>query len=97
MLKNGLLEEVEHVYASLRGKKCTSLQGVGYKELIWYLEGRATMAEAVELIKRNTRRLAKRQMTWFRANSEICWLDGTETTESLAEECIAQFLDKAQR
>ncbi len=91
MLEAGLLEEVRAVYAPLRGKRRTALQGVGYKELIWYLEGRATMAEAVELLKRNTRRLAKRQMTWFRANPSIVWLDGQKTAARLAEECVARF------
>ncbi len=94
MLAAGLLPEVEKVYARLRGKKRTALQGVGYKELIWYLEGRATMAEAVELLKRNTRRLAKRQMTWFRANSAIVWLDAQKDTAVLVEECIARFLEE---
>jgi len=93
MLAAGLLSEVEKVYAQLRGKKRTALQGVGYKELIWYLEGRATMAEAVELLKRNTRRLAKRQMTWFRANAAITWLDAQKNTAVLAEECITRFLE----
>ncbi len=91
MLEAGLLEEVKAVYAPLRGQKRTALQGVGYKELIWYLEGRASMQEAVELLKRNTRRLAKRQMTWFRANPAICWLDGQKPVQKLAQECITRF------
>ena len=92
MLSKGLLSEVENVYKDLRGKKRTALQGVGYKELIWYLEGKATYDEAVELLKRNTRRLAKRQMTWFRANPSVIWLDGMQSTNCLAEECIARFM-----
>ncbi|MBE7063850.1 MAG: tRNA (adenosine(37)-N6)-dimethylallyltransferase MiaA [Ruminococcaceae bacterium] len=91
MLEAGLLDEVRAVYAPLRGKQRTALQGVGYKELIWYLEGRATFEEAVELLKRNTRRLAKRQMTWFRANPSIIWLDGQKPSAALCEECIARF------
>lgn len=91
MLEAGLLDEVQSVYAVLRGKKRTALQGVGYKELIWFLEGRATYEEAVELLKRNTRRLAKRQMTWFRANKDIIWLDGQRSPEELAEECVKRF------
>ncbi len=91
MLQAGLLREVESVYALLRGKKRTALQGVGYKELIWYLEGRATFSEAVSLLKRNTRRLAKRQFTWFRANPAIHWLDGQKDAEILAEECLQLF------
>ncbi len=95
MLEAGLLPEVEKIYRMLRGKKHTSLQGVGYKELIWFLEGKATMAEAVELIKRNTRRLAKRQMTWFRQNPSIVWLDAQKDVESLAAECIEKFSARA--
>lgn len=91
MMEAGLLDEVRAVYKPLRGQKRTALQGVGYKELIWFLEGRATLQEAVELLKRNTRRLAKRQMTWFRANSAICWLDGQKPVQQLAQECIAKF------
>ncbi len=91
MLEAGLLQEVEEIYALLRGEKHTALQGVGYKELIWYLEGKATYREAVSLLKRNTRRLAKRQMTWFRANPQICWLDGQKPKEELARICIQQF------
>ncbi len=97
MLAAGLLSEVEKIHKMLRGKKHTALQGVGYKELIWYLEGKATMAEATELIKRNTRRLAKRQLTWFRQNPSITWLDGQKNPESLAEECIRQFSARAER
>ena len=97
MLEAGLLPEVEKIHKMLRGKKHTALQGVGYKELIWYLEGKATMTEAVELIKRNTRRLAKRQMTWFRQNTAITWLDGQKDVSVLAEECIRQFSGGAER
>ena len=98
MLEAGLLQEVEEIYGRLRGTKHTALQGVGYKELIWYLEGRASFAEAVSLLKRNTRRLAKRQMTWFRANPSIHWLDGLMEPDQLAETCAKIFLEaQAQR
>ncbi len=92
MLSAGLLAEVEKIYKDLRGKKRTALQGVGYKELIWYLEGKASYDEAVGLLKRNTRRLAKRQMTWFRANPSVIWLDGMQKVDKLADECIARFM-----
>ncbi len=76
MERDGLLSEVKALHAQLHGKNVTAKQGVGYKELFWYLDGKATYGEAISLIKRNTRRLAKRQMTWFRANSNIHWLNG---------------------
>ena len=88
MMEAGLLEEVEKLYARLRGGRHTASQGVGYKELIWYLEGRATLSEAIELIKRNTRRLAKRQMTWFRANPAIHWLDAGLEPEILVKNVL---------
>ncbi len=91
MIEAGLLAEVEAIYALLRGKKRTALQGVGYKELIWYIEGRATWEEAVSLLKRNTRRLAKRQMTWLRANPDVLWLDGQKDTGALVGECLRHF------
>ncbi len=93
MLAAGLLEEVKAIHSRLRGTKHTALQGVGYKELIWYLEGRASYAEAVSLLKRNTRRLAKRQMTWFRANPAIHWVDGLAEPALLAETCAKMFLE----
>lgn len=73
MMKNGFLEEVcwlrDHGYES----HLNALQTVGYKELFRHLEGGGTLGESVEAIKRNTRRFAKRQMTWFRADDRIRW------------------------
>ena len=63
MMKKGLLEEAKSLYPQ---QQLNALQTVGYEELFAYLEGKTTLKEAVELIKRNSRRYAKRQMTWFR-------------------------------
>lgn len=73
MLQNGLADEVRELIF-LGFSKANSMQGLGYKELCWYLSGRATFDEAVALLKRNTRRFAKRQMTWFRRMKEINWI-----------------------
>jgi len=72
MMKNGLLQEAEKLYPH---KELNALQTVGYKELFSYFDGSQTLEEAVNLIKQNTRRFAKRQGTWFRKDKEIKWFD----------------------
>lgn len=75
MMRMGLLGEVEALVKSGVGPGCQSMQGIGYKELVPMLEGKLSKEEAVCLMKRNTRRYAKRQCTWFAANKDIHWLD----------------------
>lgn len=70
MLENGLLEEAEQLYAH---KHLNALQTVGYKELFDYFDGVTSLQEAIELIKRNSRRYAKRQLTWFRKDPDFTW------------------------
>ena len=72
MVKEGLLEEV---YSLLKYSSHNALQTVGYKELFQYFEGEWTLEFAISEIKKNTRRFAKRQMTWFSKNSETLWFD----------------------
>lgn len=72
MMDEGLLEEAESLY-SKRG--LNALNTVGYKELFAFLEGGVNLEEAVEEIKKNTRRFAKRQLTWFRKDKNIYWFD----------------------
>ncbi|SHE40468.1 tRNA dimethylallyltransferase [Desulforamulus putei DSM 12395] len=74
MLQRGLVEEVRQLMQRY-DTWGTALQGLGYKEIIAYLKGECTLAEAVEILKRNTRRFAKRQLTWFRADKRIHWLN----------------------
>ncbi|HEV7329657.1 MAG TPA: tRNA (adenosine(37)-N6)-dimethylallyltransferase MiaA [Flavisolibacter sp.] len=71
MMEQGLLEEVRSL---LSYQHLNALQTVGYKELFNYLNGEASLEEAVDAIKRNTRHYAKRQLTWFRKNAEYHWL-----------------------
>ena len=73
MIKNGLVNEVKRLLAQGYTKNLNSLNTVGYKEIISYLEGEISLEKATELIKRNTRRYAKRQMTWFKADKRIKW------------------------
>lgn len=72
MMDDGLLEEAKAVYPI---RHLNSLQTVGYKELFGYLDGEYDLQRAVELIRQNTRHYAKRQMTWFRRDKDIHWLD----------------------
>jgi tRNA dimethylallyltransferase len=75
MLSNGLVNEVKNLLNEGYSKKINSLNTVGYKEIISYLENEITLERAIELIKRNTRRYAKRQLTWFRKDERIKWFD----------------------
>lgn len=75
MLEQGLVEEVKEILKKHK-KFPTAMQGLGYKEVVEYLEGNATKEEMIEKIKMETRRYAKRQMTWFRKNKQTIWLDG---------------------
>ena len=77
MIKNGLVEEVKNLKEKYN-KFPTAMQGLGYKEVVEYLEGKTTEEEMIEKIKMETRRYAKRQLTWFRKNKETIWLDATK-------------------
>jgi len=76
MLDAGLVTEVRALLDSGLDPAAQSMQGLGYKELVPYLEGRATREQTVELLSRRTRNYAKRQLTWFRADARIRWLAG---------------------
>ena len=80
MMEAGLEAEARAVYPQ---RSLNSLQTVGYRELFEYFDGKITRDEAVELIKRNTRRYAKRQMTWFRRDARIAWFPPTHVEEIL--------------
>lgn len=74
-IRQGLVEEVAGLLARGYSPKLFSLQTLGYKEIIAYLKGLSTLEEAIRLIQRNTRHLAKRQLTWFRGQVGITWLE----------------------
>lgn len=76
MIANGLIDEVSELkHRGFHYQKNNSLNTVGVREIFDYLEGKISLEDAVELIKRNTRRYAKRQITWFRRDENIKWLD----------------------
>ena len=75
MLKQGLLAEVKKLHELGCNKDKVSMKGIGYKEILTYLEGGISLEEAGELIKKETRHFAKRQITWFKREKEAIWLD----------------------
>jgi len=81
MLANGLIGEVESLLAAGYARDSVALQSFGYRELIAYLDGDCTYLEAVTQLKQNTRRFAKRQLTWFRKDTRIEWLDRESTPD----------------
>ena len=92
MLADGLLKEVQ----ALREMGCTkdmvSMQGLGYKELLGYLDGEYDLDRAVYLIKRDTRHFAKRQLTWFRRERDVIWLNRQEYASD--EDILKRMLDE---
>ena len=84
MIEEGLIEEVEKIIKKY-DKLPTAIQGLGYKEVVEYLNGQVNKEDMIEKIKQETRHYAKRQLTWFRKNKETVWLDGEEPIENSIE------------
>ena len=80
MVEKGLIEEVKQILDKYDTFP-TAMQGLGYKEVVEYLEGKLTKEEMIEKIKMETRRYAKRQLTWFRKNKQTIWLNAEDTIE----------------
>ncbi len=93
MLKDGLIDEVKNLLSLGLPKNLNALNTVGYKEIISYLDNDITLDRAVELIKRNTRHYAKRQLTWFRKDERINWLqvNSDEDLTIAAESILNSF------
>ena len=89
MIEQGLVDEVKYIYNKYK-KFPTAMQGLGYKEVIWYLENKITYEEMIELIKKETRRYAKRQLTWFRKTENIVWLDASLGLEENLQKVIKE-------
>ena len=75
MLDEGLVEEVNALKAKGYTRDMVSMQGLGYKEILDYLNGECTLDEAIYILKRDTRHFAKRQLTWFRRERDVIWID----------------------
>ncbi len=84
MIESGLIQEVENIYRKYN-RFPTAMQGLGYKEVVDYIEKRLTKEEMIEKIKQETRRYAKRQLTWFRKNKETIWLNAEDTIQNNIE------------
>ena len=90
MMERGLLREVEMLRDLGCRRGMTSMQALGYKEILDYLEGECSLEEAVYKIKRDTRHFAKRQLTWFRREGEVTWVD--KDAFDYQEEKILEYL-----
>ncbi|MPW25216.1 tRNA (adenosine(37)-N6)-dimethylallyltransferase MiaA [Alkalibaculum sp. M08DMB] len=75
MIKSGLVEEVQSLLDTGYSESLVSMQGLGYKEIIKYIKGEYSFEEAIEILKRDTRHFAKRQLTWFRRDNRIKWFN----------------------
>lgn len=75
MLDQGLIQEVERLRSQGCHRGMVSMQGLGYKEILAYLEGEMSLEEAVRILKRDTRHFAKRQLTWFRRERDVIWVN----------------------
>lgn len=96
MLENGLVEEVSRLKNMGCKRGMVSMQGLGYKEILDYLDGECTLDEAVYLLKRDTRHFAKRQLTWFRREQDVIWIDkGAYGYKD--EDILAFMMDKLRK
>lgn len=98
MIELGLIDEVESILAMGYTKQTTALQSVGYAETVGYLEGEFSREELIEQIKKNTRRFAKRQITWFGKNEKIRWINvrSYEDLDNAALSIVEQYREMAK-
>ncbi|MCQ4921720.1 tRNA (adenosine(37)-N6)-dimethylallyltransferase MiaA [Tissierella carlieri] len=96
MIEEGLMEEVKKLLSMGYSKELVSMQGIGYKEIIMYLEGSISLDKSIEMIKQGTRNYAKRQLTWFRRDNRIKWVNVDEffSLDNLTQYIIDYSKDK---
>ncbi len=95
MFENGLVDEVRGLLAAGLDGRCTAMQAIGYKETAAYLRGETTLAEAIERVQRESRRYAKRQLTWLRRDESVRWLRWENAPDMNAARPIAtEFLSR---
>ena len=95
MLSQGLIEEVARLKAMGCTRDMVSMQGLGYKEILAYLDGETTLEDAVYILKRDTRHFAKRQLTWFKREREVRWLNLPEF-HSDREQVLVHMINEIQ-
>ena len=96
MLENGLIEEVKNLINKYHNFP-TAMQGLGYKEVVEYLDGITTKEEMIEKIKMETRRYAKRQLTWFRKYKDIIWINGLEDVQNNIKIILEEYSEKGNK
>lgn len=92
MVEEGLLEEVSALKDKGYTKDMVSMQGLGYKEILDYLNGECTLEEAIYILKRDTRHFAKRQLTWFRREKDVIWVNKNEFNHD-EEQILSSMLE----
>ena len=93
MIEDGLIQEVKEILSKYR-EFPTAMQGLGYKEVVEYLNGITSKEEMIEKIKRETRRYAKRQLTWFRKCENIKWIDGLNDIQNNIKIILEEYCEK---
>ena len=99
MMEQGLLEEVRALQAMGYHRGMVSMQGLGYKELLAYLDSECSLKEAIAVIKRDTRHFAKRQITWFKREKDVIWLNKQEfgyQEDAILEEILNRWAEKTR-
>ena len=97
MVERGLVEEVQKLKEMGFHREMVSMQGLGYKEVLDYLDGKISLDEAIYIIKRETRHFAKRQLTWFRRENDVIWFDRedyNQKEEAILEGMLAVLKEK---
>lgn len=97
MVEQGLVEEVKQLKNMGFHREMVSMQGLGYKEILAYLDGEMTLEEAIYIVKRETRHFAKRQLTWFRRERDVIWFDKKQyhyEEEAVLKDMIAELETK---
>jgi len=95
MIATGLVEEVRALLDRGLASALTATQAIGYKELVPVIAGKADLSDAIEDIKRATRRYAKRQLTWFRSDARITWIDVTELSAAQTAEAVLDLVESS--
>lgn len=94
MIERGLVKEVEQLLNKGYSSKLVSMQGLGYKEIVSYLNDECSLSFSIELLKKRTRHFAKRQITWFKGQSNGFWLDVTDLSENDILEKAMYYLEQ---